>query len=156
MSTPELTVPICSCGSLLCSVGGPGNIGDGYFKGKRFLCLRCGSLYANAPREQPSTPEAESKITALETEFMVNCGSKLFHFGMWRHDCEACRDDEHINHASARDWRELNDALKWISDRTGKEFGMVNGYLGHYAELTSSAMSITNPKNITELLRGGI
>jgi hypothetical protein len=119
--------------------------------------LRCGALYASAPREQLSTPEAEAKISALETEFMVNCGSKLFAIGMYRYGCDRCdANEEHIQHASDQDWRELNDALKWISDRTGKEFGMVNGDLGHYAELTSAAMSITDPKSITELLRGGI
>ncbi len=73
--------------------------------------------------------------------------------GMYRYGCELCdQDEEHIKHASQRDWREINDALKWISDRTGKEFGMVNGDLGHYAELMSAAKSITSPASLSEIL----
>lgn len=150
-----MNVPLCSCGSFLLSVGGIGNTGDGFFRGKRFLCLRCGMLYASAPREQLSTSEAEAKIAALETEFMVNCGSKLFAMGMYRYGCDRCEaDEEHIQHASPRDWQELNDALKWISDRTGKEFGMVNGDLGHYAELAGAAMSVTRASKLSEIIGG--
>jgi len=151
-----MNVPLCSCGSFLLSVGGIANEGDGFFRGKRFLCLRCGALYASAPRNQLSTLEAETKITALETEFMVNCGSKLFAFGMYRFGCDRCdADEEHIRHASDGDWRDLNDALKWISDRTGKEFGMVNGDLGHYAELSSQVASAGDSRKILDLLKGG-
>jgi len=156
-----MDVPLCSCGALLLNVGGEvdnaGSQGDGFFRGKRYLCMKCGALYANAPRKQAATPEAEAKIMALESEFMTNCGSKLFHFGLYRHGCEACdRDEEHIQHASDRDWRRLNDALKWLSDRTGKEFGMVNGDLGHFSELMSATSSPTDPRSITDLLRDGI
>lgn len=163
-----MDVPLCNCGALLLSVGGIANQGDWFFQGKRYLCLKCGALHANAPREQASTPEAEAKISALETEFMVNCGSKLFWMGMFRLGCERCEREladatqrqaepdpakAHIQHATQNDWREINDALKWISDRTGKEFGMVNGDLGHYQELMSEAKSPTSSKGIAELLR---
>lgn len=155
MNVPQ--VPLCNCGALLLSVGGVGNVGDGFFRGKRFLCLRCGGLYAGAPREQPSTLEAENKITNLETEFMVNCGSKLFAIGTYWLGCANCdAGEEHIRHAPDRDWRELNDALKWLSDRTGKEFGMVNGDLGHWAELTSAATAVGTSGKLSEILGGGI
>lgn len=142
-------IPICSCGSFLLYLF--------YFRGKRFLCLRCGALYAGAPRTQPSTPEGEARLAAFESEFLTNCGSKLFAFGIYLRGCGRCdRDEEHIRHASRRDWVELNDALKWLSDRTGREFGLVNGDLGHYAELMSVATSATSPSGFEEILGGGI
>jgi len=153
----ESSIPVCTCGSFLLSVGGLGNQGDGFFRGKRFLCLKCGSLFANAPRLQPSRQESEARVSALETEFMTNCGSKLFAIGILWFGCDRCdRNEDHIHHASQDDWNRLNDALKWLSDRTGKEFGMVNGDLGHYAEMMSAAQSATDPSGIADLLRGGI
>lgn len=132
MARPMTTaqIPICNCGSFL--------IYNFYFKGKRFLCLSCGALYFNPPRAQMSTREGEARLAAIETEFLVNCGSKLFAIGMNLHHCERCNgpdEEEHIRHASDLDWRLCNDALKWLSDRTGIEFGMVNGDLGHTNEL---------------------
>ena len=130
-------IGLCSCGSIL--------IYNFYFRGKRFLCFKCGALYITPPFSQRSTVEGEAKLAAMETEFLVNCGRKLFCFGMNRKDCDLCngpKEEEHIHHATKSDWVECNDALKWLSDRTGKEFGMVNGELGHVAELKSVARSV--------------
>jgi hypothetical protein len=134
---PPLTtaqIGVCSCGAFL--------IYNFFFKGKRFLCLSCGALYIDAPRIQESTREGESRLAALETEFMINAGRKLFCIGMNRNDCPLCNgpdEQEHILHATNREWMECNDALKWLSDRTGREFGIVNGDLGHAAELVAAA-----------------
>src|SRR5262245_19609213 len=148
---PNTTViPLCQCGTFL--------IYNFYFRDKRFLCLRCGTLYAHPPRQQRSTAEGEAKLAAMEAEFLVNCGSKLFAFGQYWHSCERCNrqpEEEHIYHASKLDWVRLNDGLKWLSDRTGKEFGMVNGDLGHYTELMSAAGSVASPKSL-DALRGGL
>jgi hypothetical protein len=130
-------IPVCSCGAFL--------IYNFYFKNKRFLCLACGALWHDVPRIQPSSVEAEAKLIGLETEFLVSCGRKLFCFGMQRNDCSRCNGagaEEHIRHASDRDWMECNDALKWLSDRTGKEFGIVNGDLGHVDELKRMAAAV--------------
>jgi len=141
------TIGVCRCGSFL--------IYNFYFKNKRFVCIGCGALYATPPRLQRSTPEGEARLAALETEFLVNCGRKLFALGQYRRGCDRCEGDneqEHILHASPRDWTECSDALKWLSDRTGIEFAMVNGFLGHYKELTSAARSALDPSTI-EVLR---
>jgi hypothetical protein len=130
-------IPICDCGSVL--------IYNFYFKGKRFLCLGCGALYFDAPRIQLSTKESNARLAALESVFLVNCGRKLFCFGMNRHDCERCNgpdEQEHIHHASDQEWIECNNALKWLSDRTGVEFEIVNGDLGHTAELLAAAQAV--------------
>lgn len=127
-------IPVCNCGSFL--------IYNFFFKGKRFLCLSCGALWHNPPRMQQSTKDGEARLAAIEAEFLVNCGRKLFCFGMNRNDCEQCNgpdEQEHIYHATDADWRECNDALKWLSDRTGVEFGIVNGDLGHANELIAAA-----------------
>jgi hypothetical protein len=150
------TIAVCQCGSFLIPVGGLGNTGDGYFRGKRFLCTSCGALYASTPRVQTSTREGEARLAALETEFLVNCGSKLFCFGVYRKDCPKCNgpdEQEHLWHASQRDWSELTDAIKWLNDKTGREFGMVNGELGHYKELISEVGSAADPRSL-DMLRG--
>ena len=139
-------IPLCHCGRFL--------LYNFYFKNKRFLCISCGALYAYPSRRQESTPEGEARLAALETEFLVNCGRKLFCLGMYRRDCTLCNgpgEQEHLWHASKRDWIELSDALKWISDRTGKEFAMVNGDLGHYKEMMSVAKPLSAPGSIEML-----
>jgi hypothetical protein len=113
-------VAVCACGSLL--------IWQQYFRENEWLCLQCGKVFRTPPRAQDSTPEAEAKWRALEAEFMVNCGSKLIVVGMYRNGCELCdRDQMHLLHAKPWEWTECNDALYWLSERTGREFRLVNG-----------------------------
>ena len=115
-------VGVCTCGSLL--------IFQLYMREQQYLCLNCGKTYPSPPRAQDSTPEAEAKWRALEAEFMVNCGRKLIVVGMYRDGCEACdRDEQHIVHAKPHEWKEVNDALYWLSEKTGREFHLVNGYV---------------------------
>lgn len=115
-------VAVCTCGSLL--------IWQQYFRDNEWLCLNCGRVFLKPPRAQDSTPEAEAKWRALEAEFMVNCGSKLIVLGMYREGCEACdRDQAHLYHATAADWQACNDALYWLSERTGREFRLVNAIM---------------------------
>jgi DNA-directed RNA polymerase subunit M/transcription elongation factor TFIIS len=115
-------VAVCNCGSLL--------IWTQYFREREWLCLRCGQIYQSPPRAQDSTQEAEAKWRALESEFMTNCGSKLIVQGMYREGCERCdRDEPHLVHATKIEWKEVNDALYWLSTRTGREFRLVNGVM---------------------------
>lgn len=117
-------VALCRCGSLL--------IYTYYFQQLQWLCMHCGKLWHKPPRAQASTPEAEAKWRALEAEFMTNCGSKLIVVGMYREGCDPCMppgEQEHIYHATDADWRECNDAIKWLSERTGREFRLVNGVM---------------------------
>lgn len=122
MSTQQ--VGVCSCGRLL--------IYTMYFREMQYLCLNCGKLYNHPPRAQPSTPEAEAKWRALEAEFMINCGSKLIVLGLYREGCAKCDgppEEQHLLHATPQEWQECNEGLYWLSERTGREFHMVNGVI---------------------------
>ena len=114
-------VAVCNCGSLL--------IWTQYFREQEWLCMKCGQVYMKPPRSQDSTPEAEAKWRALEADFMVNCGRHLIVQGMFREGCERCKagDETHLMHASLVEWKEVNDALYWLSTKTGREFKLVNG-----------------------------
>lgn len=112
-------IGICKCGHVL--------VYQLYFKQLQYICLNCGRLAHTPPRAQPSTPELEAKWRALEAEFMMNCGSKLIVEGMYRQGCELCdRDQEHWHHATEAEWRDCNDAIHWLSERTGRAFALVN------------------------------
>ena len=114
-------IALCHCGGVL--------IFTLYFQEKQFLCLKCGNLYQSPPRAQDSTPEGEAKWRALESEFMTNCGSKLIVVGLYRDGCARCLlgEETHMHHATPEDWRACNDALYWLSERTGREFHLING-----------------------------
>lgn len=114
-------VAVCTCGTLL--------IFQMYMREQQLLCLKCGRTFRHPPRLQETTHEAEAKWRALETEFMVNCGSKLIVGGMYRHGCTTCdaREETHLYHATPDEWTQCNDALYWLSERTGREFHLING-----------------------------
>jgi hypothetical protein len=116
-------VALCTCGGLL--------IYTLYFRDQPWLCMNCGQIYQGAPRMQDSTPEAEAKWRALEADFMSNCGSKLIVTGLYREGCAICDldDEKHMFHASPQEWQECNDALYWLSERTGRTFHLVNGVI---------------------------
>lgn len=116
-------VGLCVCGQLL--------IFTYYFQELQWLCMACGRQYKQPYRAQDETPESKAKWMALESEFMTHCGSKLIVLGMYREGCDECdkNKDAHIAHATDRDWMECNDAIKWLSDRTGREFRLINGIM---------------------------
>ena len=114
-------VAVCACGSLL--------IWTMYFREQEWLCLKCGQVHQAPPRAQDSTPEAEAKWRALEAEFMVNCGRHLIVQGMFRDGCDLCDPEVHLVHATKEEWRAVNDALYWLSTKTGREFRLVNGIM---------------------------
>jgi hypothetical protein len=145
MSTPKYHA-LCKCGALLVPA-------EHFFKGKKWLCLSCGLIYAQPPRMQAWTVEAEARKEQLTTEFDLNCGNQLLCMGLYRADCSLCMSgqQEHIRHATQRDWQLCNVALKWLSDRTGREFGLVNGDIYH----VGSTKPIS-PEDYRDILRGGI
>lgn len=116
-------VGLCTCGKLL--------IFTYYFEELAWLCMSCGRTYEAPFRAQNETPESRAKWMALESEFMTHCGSKLIVQRMFREGCVICdrNEEPHIAHASAFEWQQCNDAIKWLSDRTGREFRLINGIL---------------------------
>jgi hypothetical protein len=140
-------IALCQCGSVL--------IYTEHFRGKRWLCMTCGRLYASAPRMQTWTAIAEQRWRSLDREFHLNCGNHLICIGQMRVDCAQCigpPEQEHIYHATERDWQLCNDALKWLSDRTGREFVFVNGELGH----SGVTRPVTRDSFTDDILRGGL
>ena len=134
---------LCKCGSLLIDVP--------HFRGVRWLCMSCGLLFQNPPRSQVYTVETERKKKRLEDEFDLACGNHLIVNGLHRADCPRCMTkpgQEHMLHATERDWQLCNDAIKWLSERTGREFAMVNGDVYH----AGSTPPVT-PEQYLETLR---
>lgn len=81
---------------------------------------------------QAWTAQAQQKQRELGDEFYLNCGNYLIVWGYYRPGCYQCdNDEEHIRHATAQDWQFCNDALQWLSERTGREFGFYNGDIYH-------------------------
>jgi len=117
-------VGVCNCGQVL--------IFQLYMREWQWLCLKCGQVYQTPPRSQEGSIESESKWRALESEFMTHCGAKLIVLGMYREGCVHCTEpdeEQHLLHATPSEWQACNDALYWLSLRTGREFRLVNGVI---------------------------
>jgi hypothetical protein len=141
------SIALCQCGNVL--------IFTEHFRGKRWLCMTCGRLFASPPRVQPWTAGAELRWRELDREFHYQCGNHLICLGQYRVDCPLCKGPppkEHILHATKHDWQLCNDALKWLSERTGREFIFVNGEIGH----SGVTRPVTRESFTDEILRGGL
>jgi hypothetical protein len=96
------------------------------FYKREFICLGCGRTFEFfGPKNLGEGDELQKKSDERTAEWAENAGSKLLVGHVYHEGCETCRpsqDEYHSKHATAEEWVEHNNAVRWLTGRTGKDF----------------------------------
>jgi len=98
-------------------------VGTFAFRGKEYICLGCGMTFTFfGPPSHEATKELASKRRDRDEEWDDN-GAALMVDDFKRVNCDQCRlAERHQDHATRKEWDRHNAAVKWLTERTGRDF----------------------------------
>ena len=103
-----------------------------FFRGKEFICLKCGRLYEFfGPEAANETKTRLAKMESRKAEWAEHAPALICR-GMWKKGCEKCQAsgrEEHWLHATPSEKAVSETSLMWLSERTGRTLTAKDGVL---------------------------
>lgn len=106
-------VAMCTCGAPLVSTFA--------FRHFEFYCLECGRRYGFLdPQGAPETPALIARMDAAEEEFRRLAEGLIAEGGRLLDDCDSCRAEDHMLHATPEELVAHEAALVRIRERIAR------------------------------------